>query len=127
MTVCLSDPRPAYCSACHNSPDSRFVDFEAAFDAGAVVDNESQAVIAGSDDLHLCEACVRDAMEKLELKPELHARQLNEIRRLEIAVEYWRDKAQSTASLLDRTVREAPKDVPQPIKRGPGRPRKVAV
>src|ERR1035437_2594230 len=58
MTVRLSDPRPAYCSACHNStPSGRYVDFDAAFDAGAFIGRGDQVLVEGSADLHMGAAC----------------------------------------------------------------------
>ena len=65
MTVRLSDPRPAFCSGCLNTPDGRYVDFEAAFDAGTFVEGEDRHYVAGSDDLHLCEQCLKTGCEVL--------------------------------------------------------------
>lgn len=118
MSVRISDPAPAFCSACHNTPaGSRYVDFDAAHDAGAFVNRDTQAYIEGSDDLHLCERCLKLATEVLGEKPELHARQAREIRRLELAVEHWRDYSQS----LEQTLEQRPEPAPRR-----GRPRKVA-
>lgn len=109
MSVRLAEPRPAYCSSCHNTPpNARYVDFDAAHDAGAFVDRETQTYIEGSDDLTICERCLKLAIEVLGEKPELHTRQLREIRRLEIAVEHWRDYAGN----LERTLAERPEPVP---------------
>lgn len=126
MTVHLSDPRPGFCSACHNSPQGRYVDMDAVHDGGNFVDRETQAYIEGTDDLHLCEDCVRRAAEVLAFKPDLDARQFREIQRLELRIEYWRQRAEEATRALDRAVQGMPPDVPQPVKRGPGRPRKVA-
>jgi hypothetical protein len=105
----LSDPLPAYCSACHNMPaDSRFVDFDAAHDAGSFVDR-NLAYVAGSDDLHICEACLRAGMEVLALKPEVSSNQLREIRRLQAAVEHWREYAQT----LEATLQDRPEPAPR--------------
>lgn len=113
MTVRISDPRPAYCSACHNSPDVKFVDFDAAHDAGAFVNRETQAYIEGSDDLHLCANCLRDASEVLALKPVIHARQAREIARLTTAVDHWRDYAHG----LEATLQERPDPAPRATRR----------
>ena len=100
--VKISDPKPAFCSGCLRGADEtiRFVDFDAAFDAGAFVDRTTQAYVEGSDDLHLCENCVREAVERLDLKAELHQNQLREIRRLEIENEHWRDTARRAQAEL---------------------------
>ena len=113
MTVRISDPRPAFCSACHNAPPGRFVDFDAAFDSGAFVDRETQAYIEGSDDLHLCEPCVKLATEVLGLKAELNARQLREIRRLEAASDHWREYAKR----LEATLQERPDPAPRAVRK----------
>ena len=95
-TIRLSDPLPARCSACLGSAGDgkRFVDFQAAFDAGAVIEEGSMAVRDSLDELHLCEGCVRSAAEALAYKPQLHAKQLREIRRLELQAAHWRDTAE---------------------------------
>lgn len=105
----LSDPKPAYCSACHNTPAGRFVDFDAAHDGGAFVDRDTQAYIEGSDDLHICESCMRRGLETLDLKPELHQNQLREIARLELAVEHWRDYARNLEATLEDRPERAPR------------------
>ena len=87
--VRLSDPRPARCAACYGSDSERYVDFQAAFNGGAVIEEGSGAVRDSIDELHLCEACVRSACETLGFKPELHRRQVNEIRRLELKAEHY--------------------------------------
>jgi hypothetical protein len=89
-SVHLSDPLPTGCSACMSAPTEgvRFVDFSAAFDGGAIVGPSGEA-IRSLDELHLCEPCLRAAGEALAFKPELHARQLQEIRRLEVVAEHW--------------------------------------
>jgi hypothetical protein len=101
----LSDPKPAYCSACFRAGQEgiRFVDFDAALDSGCFV-SELGVYQTGSDDLHLCEACVKSAAETLGLKAELHARQLREIRRLEIENEHWK----SYAKRIEATVKARP-------------------
>jgi hypothetical protein len=104
----LSDPKPAYCSACHNAPAGKYVDFDAAHDGG---DFTTQDLVwhAGSDDLHLCAACLKRATEVLGFKPELNQRQLREIRRLEVENEHWRDYART----LEATLQERPEPAPR--------------
>jgi len=106
VTIRLSDPPPAFCSACHNTPGGRYVDFDAAHDSGAFVDRDTQAYVEGSDDLHVCETCLKAAVEVLGLKAELHGRQLREIKRLEVMVDHWRDYSRR----LEATLKERPKD-----------------
>lgn len=93
--VRLSDPKPAYCSACLRGAEEGvdFVDFGAAFDAGSFVRPDDGQVIEGSDDLHLCAACVKLACEQLGFKPQLHARQLEENRQLKAERDEWRETA----------------------------------
>lgn len=100
----ISDPKPDRCAACFKGADADtvFVDFDAAIDRGTFV-NEQGAVLEGIDDLHLCEACVRAAAEEIGFKPQLHSRQLREIRRLELKVEHQQDYIRKLeAALLDR-------------------------
>lgn len=117
----LADTNPAYCSGCWDGADAtmRFVDFD-----GPVIDRGQREEIRDGvvwnresiDELILCERCVRDAAQALELKPDLHQRQLREIRRLELQVEHWRDYAKR----MEATVASKPADEPLPT-----RPRKV--
>lgn len=120
MSIRISDPRPPYCSACHNTTDGRYVDFDAVHDGGSFVDRETHAYIEGTDDLHVCEACMRDACEVLGFKPELQRRQFTEIRRQELIIEGLRDQNQKLKAALAVQV---PGD--EPVRRGPGRPRKA--
>ena len=101
----VSDPKPAFCSGCHQAAQESvtFIDFDAAHDGGVFI-NDQGAVLTGADDLHLCEHCVRGATEALGTKPELHQRQLREIRKLELEAEHWRDYARK----LERTLEERP-------------------
>lgn len=92
-----SDPKPAHCSGClcSSGPDVTFIDFDAMVDRGSFVDpNGAMHVVDGMEELHLCEACVRQAAEVLAYKPELHRRQLTEIKRLEVERDHWRATAQ---------------------------------
>lgn len=85
--VHVSDPKPAFCVGCWQGAQDgvRFVDFDAAFDGGQWVEERDGIIITRipADDLHLCESCVRAAAEALGLKPELHAKQVQTIKRLE--------------------------------------------
>lgn len=120
----LSDPVPAFCSACHNQPvDSRYVDFDAVHDGGQWVGTALTGAqyYEGTDDLHICEACMRRGVEVLDFKPELHSRQLREIRRQEIVIEH----KDAVISKLRAALGEA-LDGPEPEPRRVGRPRKVA-
>lgn len=105
--VKISDPKPARCAACFCSADAnvRFVDFDAAIDRGTFIDpGGAGAVLDSIDELHLCEACVRSAGEVLDVKPALHARQLREIKRLELENEHWRDTARRAQAELNRQL-----------------------
>lgn len=106
MTIRLSDPRPAFCSACLNHPDERYVDFDAAFDAGAFVDRETQAYVEGSDDLHLCESCLKRACEELGVKPELHAAQRREIQKLQLERDHWLEKYRALVKAQEAGIPE---------------------
>lgn len=102
----LSDPKPGHCSACliASGPDVRFVDFDCMVDRGAIVEEGSLAILDAMDELHLCESCVRQAAEVLEYKPDLHRRQLTEIRRLELDAEHWK----AYAKRLEATLQDRP-------------------
>lgn len=82
----LSDPKPSHCAGCWcgSGPDVRFVDFDGVqLNRGAFVDADgAHGVLDSIDELHLCESCVRQAAEILDVRPGLHRRQINEIRRL---------------------------------------------
>lgn len=103
----LSDPKPTRCAACFQSagPDVDFVDFDAAIDRGSFTAPDGAfAVLDSIDDLHLCASCVRSAAEVLGLKPELHGRQIREIRKLELERNHW----QNYAKRLEATLQERP-------------------
>jgi hypothetical protein len=57
----VADPPPARCSGCLRSAgtDVRFVDYQAAINRGAIVEEGSMAVLESIDDLYLCDSCVR--------------------------------------------------------------------
>lgn len=91
----LANPKPGFCSCCFAaSPELRFIDCEADYDGAPVLDPETQTIavlpwtgdLGGHDQLMLCETCVKKAAELVEFKPELHQRQLREIRKLELQV-----------------------------------------
>jgi hypothetical protein len=110
----LSDPRPAYCSACHNAPEGRYVDFDAAHDGGSFLQENGVVYLEGSDDLHICEGCMRRGAEELALKPDVQQRQLREIRRLEAAAEHWKEYARSLEATLEERPERAPRQVRRP-------------
>lgn len=82
--VQISDPKPGHCSGCYGSagPEVTFVNFDAAINRGAIVEEGSGAVLDSIDELHLCDSCVREAAETLDYKPGLHARHLQLNRQL---------------------------------------------
>lgn len=85
MRVRVSDPNPSHCSGCLQSAGVgvRFADFQAVVSRGTFVDqNGAMAVLDDMEELHLCEACVRQACEALDIRPELHRRQVNRMRDL---------------------------------------------
>jgi hypothetical protein len=98
----ISDPRPARCSACLQSSDPRvrFVNFDAAINRGAIVDQVSGAVLDSIDELHLCEACVREAAETIDYKPGLHQRHLQLNRQLMMERDQLRRENQTLKQLL---------------------------
>ena len=106
---------PSRCSGCLRSAgtDVRFVDYQAAIDRGAIVEEGSMAVLESIDDLYLCDSCVREGAEALGFKPELHSRQLREIQRLEVEAEHW--KAYSRR--LEATLQERPEAAPRARRR----------
>jgi|HubBroStandDraft_6_1064221.scaffolds.fasta_scaffold140219_3 hypothetical protein len=107
----LSDPKPTRCAACFTSagPEVDFVDFDAAIDRGTfIAPDGAGAVLDSIDDLHLCASCVRSAAEVLGLKPELHSRQLNEIKRLELRSDQW----EAYAKRLEATLQDRPERPP---------------
>ena len=90
---------PGYCSVCYcSNPELRHIDFEVAFEGAPVLDRETRTIavipwtgqMASHDDLYICENCIKDACEKLGFQPELHARQVTEIKRLELENQHWR-------------------------------------
>lgn len=109
----LADPRPSLCTACCNSGEAhtRFVD-TGAFREGPVVLDKStgemavdyRGMVIQMDDIYLCDACVREAAEIIGYKPELHRKQLGEIRRLDNGMRYWRETAKRQEQEIARLV-----------------------
>ena len=104
--VHVSDPNPAFCVGCWQGAQDgvRFVDFDAAFDGGQLVEERDGIIITRipADDLHLCESCVRAAAEALGLKPELHAKQVQTIKRLERERNHYRDENERLRAIIGK-------------------------
>lgn len=115
LGISIADPKPAFCSNCHRGADEnlRFVAFPGSHDSGAFVNPPAGEYVIGSDDLFLCEPCVKSAGEIIAFKPELHTAQRQHIRRVEAAVEHWQDYAKT----LEATLQERPERAPGAIKR----------
>lgn len=111
MRVRVSDPKPSHCSMCFRGPDENttFYDCMAAFDAGTVIDRHTQAFVSGSDDLHICEGCVRELTEAAAFKPVQHQNLLRELDRLRNENSHWR----SYAKRLEATLQERPEPAPR--------------
>ena len=102
----IADPKPSHCIFCYagSDVDTRFVDFDAAVDRGVIIEEGSLAVLDSMDRGCVCETCIRNAAEVIGFKPELHSRQLREIRRLEIERDHWRDTTKRLRSELDQQI-----------------------
>lgn len=108
----IADPRPDVCSVCRNShdADTRFFDLEAMWDANPPVDDTGAMIMPGDgrpmahEYIFICELCVKNLLELVDFKPQLHSRQLLEIKRLSIERDHWRATA-------DRMRREADKQL----------------
>lgn len=102
----IADPRPDVCSVCRNShnADTRFFDLEAMWDGTAPVDETGAMIMPGDgrpmghEHIMLCAPCAKQLVELVDFKPELHTRQLREIRKLEIQRDHW----MATASRMKR-------------------------
>lgn len=92
LRVKLSDPKPARCAGCWTSADVnlRFVDFDAAVDRGSFMDENAGAVIDSIDELHLCENCVREACEALDMRPQHVQLLLREAKDANRRADEWR-------------------------------------
>lgn len=91
MRVKLSDPKPARCAACFCGADVdlRFVDFDAAINRGAFTE-ASGAVIDSIDELHICENCIREACEVLDMRPQHVQLLLREARDANRRADEWK-------------------------------------
>lgn len=68
----LTETPPPYCSSCFNAkPDSRFVDFDAAFEGPAFAAGHDTEVAGGgtvtTDTLMICEECLTSGAEQIGL------------------------------------------------------------
>jgi hypothetical protein len=111
----VADPQPARCSGCLQSAgtDVRFVDYQAAIDRGAIVEEGSMAVLESIDELYLCDSCVRQGAEALAFKPVEHRRLLTELRRTELERDHWK----AYAGRLEATLQERPEAAPRARRR----------
>lgn len=125
----------ALCSCCYgHHPDKKYVDFEVAFDGAPVLDKDAGVIAiqpwdgmqSSHDDLLLCQDCLREALELLELKPELHATQFREINRLNARVAFLEGMIRRRDTEIT-TLRDSVLAPPEIARRGPGRPRKATV
>lgn len=96
----IADPRPDVCSVCRNSQlGHRFFDLEANWDGNPPLREDGSMIIPGDgrpmghEYVMVCEPCAKELVELVDFKPELHTRQLKEIRKLEAERNYWRDTA----------------------------------
>jgi hypothetical protein len=121
----LADPPPSHCSGCFRSSDPtvRFYTPDAAIDRGVFVDaNGAQAVLDSMDWLYLCASvdadgsvvggCVKELCELSAFNPQLHARQLLELRRQALEIE----DLKRYAKRLEGTLQ----DRPDSLRRGRG-------
>ena len=115
----VADPRPPYCSGCYTAAVEgvEFVDVNAAHEGETVTNPDTGALIHIMDDIYFCFACVQQMTEAANLKPELHAKQAREIRRLEIAAEHWEERAKA----LEKLVAEGRPEPVHPARRGRAR------
>ena len=113
----IADPRPGFCSSCYGAvPERRFVDFESAFDGAPVFDKDSGTIailpwthdLSVHDDLYLCEKCVQEAAELLDVKPQQRADMFNRARAAELDRDHWRDYARRLEATLQQRPEAAP-------------------
>jgi hypothetical protein len=102
----ISDPRPAYCSACGTGAVQglTFYYLDADFDAGTFVTKDDLSFVAGSDELHLCEVCVRSLGELSAFAPQAENDLRAEIVRLRTQIEFLEGSLKRLARELDRQV-----------------------
>jgi hypothetical protein len=112
----IADPKPAYCSVCIQAArdDVDFVDANAVYDGPTFVHPETGVTVHIQDDIYVCLSCVAQMSEVANFRPELHAKQAREIRRLELAAETWQQRANE----LERLVA---KGRPEPVHQKRGR------
>jgi hypothetical protein len=104
----LADSNPPHCSHCLAAkPEGKFVDFE--INAGPVlIDPETRIPLpwdysyGDPERLYLCETCLREACEIVNLKPERNTRQLREIRKQELKIEYLQDRVKEAEAALEK-------------------------
>ena len=78
----------AFCAACFNFvSDSRAVEFSASFD-GPVIETGSV------DELMLCEQCIRNAMDVLDVDPQAMTNAINAVEAAEKKADQWRTYAE---------------------------------
>lgn len=108
----IADPKPAYCTTCYQAAQEGvdFIDCNAAYEGAVVTHPETGVLIHIMDDIYICLSCVAQMCEAADLKPELHAKQAREIRRLELAAEHWEERARK----LERLVAEGSPDPVHP-------------
>jgi hypothetical protein len=104
----VADPRPPYCSGCYTAAVEgvEFVDVNAAHEGETVTNPDTGALIHIMDDIYFCFACVRQMCEAANIKPELHASQAREIRRLELAAETWEQRCHELERLVGKSAPE---------------------
>ena len=138
--VRVADPKPDYCSRCFRGAQEgvEFLDLMSSYEGPTIVHPETGAVIGTIDDLYLCftrdesgqvaSGCVKEICEAGNLRPELHQRQLREIRRLELEAEHWKSaekRQRAEADRLRERLVQVEAELVGKAPRGPGRPRKA--
>lgn len=98
----IADPKPAYCTTCYQAAQEGvdFIDCNAAYEGATITHPETGELIHIMDDIYVCLTCVAQMSEAANFKPELHANQAREIRRLELAAEHWEERAKKLEALL---------------------------
>jgi hypothetical protein len=98
----IADPKPPYCTTCFQAatPELQFVDCNAAYEGQTVVHPETGVLITIMEDIYICMDCIKQAIEAAGFKPELHARQIREIRRLELIARNWEDRCKGLERML---------------------------
>ena len=111
--------KPAYCASCFQQENTRYVDFEAAYD-GPVIPGTPEPIPV--DDLILCEGCLREAFRILDPHD-----QRERIKELEAELE----AKDGEIAAKDRIIKGAESTITElvdhPVKAPPGKPPLVAV